>query len=92
MDTIVWYHQIPHIIVLLTHILKQNIAGSAYAKRPTPPSIIKKNEFRSSRGVLQANSVAEPSRIFNTQRDGEHSVDPPVRANTVASLESGDSP
>jgi hypothetical protein len=35
--------------------------------------------------------VAEPSRMFNTQMDGEHSADLPGRANVVASEQSGDS-
>ena len=40
---------------------------------------------------MQANNVAEPSRMFNAQTDGELSVDPHGRTNTVASEQSGNS-
>ncbi len=80
-----------HMIILPTHIGNKINAGSAYTKRPTPPSVINKNDYRSSRGILQASSVAETSRMVNFQMDQEHSVKLPVEANFVAPEQLGDS-
>jgi len=55
-----------HVIILLTHTLKQNyIAGPSHSQTSTPFSLILKNKYIYSHGILNANSVTEPSRMVN---------------------------
>ena len=76
---------ISHLIILLTHILKQNYCRFCYFTYIPTILLGKKFEHKSSQGILQANSVAESSHTVNAQMSGEHSAEPTGRENVVAS-------
>ena len=82
---------IPCVIILLTHILKQNYCRIAHSETFMPISLIHKNTYKISLGTLIANSVTEHPGTANAQMGGEHSVESPGRANVVASEQSGNS-